>query len=429
MAVLSNTTVISTEIEKVDKKLPTFFEREGPFYAKIAKKKGIPVSNKSMRIPAEIRPHGSFGQYDPDGGSLGRGGGPLWKDMTIAVKHFRKVIEWTHLADIGTDSSEKAVVQVVQKALATAFDDYRKGLDNSAMTDGRGILGTITSVDTTGSVDTYTMNTDGFGAKLMVPGQKVGVVLFSTPNYTCRVGGTSAKIYNEIASIDYPNKLVKMGENITTATAGDWLVQENAIAGSGTTAPSSVYGVPYHHSDASTGTWLGMDRALYPEIRCNRVTASGALSLTHARLAINKIFDRVGQSATPKLEAWMHMCQRHAYENMAQDIMRIDKTASEEGVNLYFGNNLQLAGCPVNIHPSWDKTRIDFVDLNNWGRVEMEPVKFFEQEGRRLFEVHDTTDGGLTTYTQSIVIGSMNFFTYNPATCAYISGLTVMSGY
>jgi hypothetical protein len=430
MGVLNSASIISAQLEKVDKKLPLFFERKGPFYAQIGKKKGIVVSKKEMRIPAEMRPNGDFGQYDPDGGSFGRGGGPLWDDMTITVQHFKKVIEWTELADIGSDSSEKSVVQAVQRALSVAFDDFRKGLDAVAMTDGRGILGTITSVSTAGSVDTYTMTTDGFGAKLVVPGQKIMVVNFSSPTWTVRVGATSASKHIEVDSVDYANKTIKMKECVTSSGAGDYLVLAGAITSTGTTAPASVYGVPYHHSAASTGYWLGLDRATFPEIRCNNVDASsGSLALAHARLLVNRIMDRVGQGAVPQLQAWMHMCQKHAYEDMAQNIMQLNKAASSEGVNLYYGDNMQLAGAPVNIHPSWDKTRIDFVDLNNWGRVEMQPIKFHSQEGRRLFEVRDVTDGSVTTYTQSIVKGSMNFFTYNPATCGCISSLAVMSGY
>jgi hypothetical protein len=429
MGVLNNASVISAQIEKVDKKLPVFFDRKGPFYAELGKKTGIKVSNKEMRIPAEMRPNGSFGLYNPDGGSFGRGGGPVWDDMTITIKHFKKLIEWTELAEMGTDDSEKSVVKAVQDALSKAFDDFRKGLDSVVMTDGRGILATITSVSTAGSVDTYTLTTDGFGAKLVVPGQKIHVIGFSTPTWTKRVGATSASASLEIDSVDYVNKTFTLKECVTGSTAGDYIVLENAMAATGTTAPAATYGVPYFHSSASTGYYLGLDRATYPELRCNQVDASsGALSVAHARLLVNRIFDRKGEVAG-KLQAWMHMCQQHQYEDMAQNIMQINKAATAEGINLFFGNNMQLAGCPVKIHASWDKTRIDFVNLDSWGRVEMAPVRFHKSGSNTVFEVRDVTDGGLTTYLQSIVKASMNFLCYNPTECGYISGLATMTGY
>ena len=56
-----------------------------------------------------------------------------------------------------------------------------------------------------------------------------------------------------------------------------------------------LYGVPYHHSNASTGTWLGFSRSTTPEIRANRVNAGGqALTLPLPRLAMNKIGNRTG---------------------------------------------------------------------------------------------------------------------------------------
>ena len=51
------------------------------------------------------------------------------------------------------------------------------------------------------------------------------------------------------------------------------------IVTDGITAPASLpglFGVPYHHSNASTGTWLGFCRSITPEISANRVNAGGA---------------------------------------------------------------------------------------------------------------------------------------------------------
>jgi hypothetical protein len=75
-----------------------------------------------------------------------------------------------------------------------------------------------------------------------------------------------------------------------------------------------LFGLPYHHSNASTGTWLGFNRATTPEIRANRVNAAGGLALPFARLAINKIGDRIGMDTQIQVEAWMHPAQKQAYE-------------------------------------------------------------------------------------------------------------------
>ena len=71
-----------------------------------------------------------------------------------------------------------------------------------------------------------------------------------------------------------------------------------------------LYGVPYHHSNASTGTWLGFSRSITPEIRANRVNAGGqAMTLPLPRLAMNKIGNRVGIENNFNPTAWLHPAQ------------------------------------------------------------------------------------------------------------------------
>ena len=160
--------------------------------------------------------------------------------------------------------------------------------------------------------------------------------------------------------LDLQNKLVRMNGAATTPVVGDKLV----VSGLTGTPPVSLFGVPYHVSNASTGSWLGLDRALFPEIRANRVNANGTLlALSYARVALNKVGDRLGQDHGNRATAWMHPCQVQAYEELGQLVMSIEKTAGKQSLDLYFGegDNFKIAGTPIRKHYSWDKRRIDFL--------------------------------------------------------------------
>ena len=133
------------------------------------------------------------------------------------------------------------------------------------------------------------------------------------------------------------------------------------------------------------------------------------LTLPLPRLAINKIGNRVGIENSFNPTAWMHPCQKQAYEEIGQLVSIIQKTAKEEGLNMYFGNNMQLAGaaCQASLH--WDKTRIDFVVDEVWGRGEILPIGFYTTDGRKIFEIRGASGGVAAAEIFYMVVGMQTF--------------------
>lgn len=414
--------VLGLELETVRKKVPVVFDRDNKFYGYIGKKDAETVSNRDMRAPMKLRPGGKPGIYDPNGGDMGRGGGTYYDKATIGVVHFKHAIEVTMLSDMATDEKRKAVLSSFREEVADALSEFRRHLDAWCMTDGTGTLGTISAISVgggTGGGDRVTLGTDGFGAKLVRPGQNLNV--YSSTLATNRTAGAE----REVVLHDLANKQIDLkAPSVAGMIVGDKLV----ISGVTATPPVALFGIPYHHSNASTGTWLGFNRANFPEIRANRVNAGGALALAHPRLAINKIGDRIGiDEGNVKLAAWMHPCQAHQYEDMAQMVSVINKEAKEQGIDLYFNENMQMAGAPVKRSFSWDKTRIDFI-TDVFGRTEMKAIDFLSIGGKRIFEVRGASGGVVAAYIMYATC-SWNLFDENPAKGSYIDGLTVMSGY
>jgi len=286
------------------------------------------------------------------------------------------------------------------------------------MTSGNGQIGTISAVSNSGGFDTYTLATDGFGARLMRYGQKVNIY---QSNLSGLVHASGAE--TSITFMDPENKQIKVA-TVNGSAAGNVIL----LSGLSGASPTSLLGVPYHHSNASTGTWLGLDRALNPEIRASRVNAnSSPLSLPFPRLAINKLGDRVGIENGMKFQAWMHPCQVQAYEDLGQMATVINKQSKQEGLDLYF-DIAQLAGVPIKKSFSWDKKRIDFIVNDAWGRAEMKPAGFYEEGGRKVFEIRGAS-GGVAAASIFYIVASFNLFMKNPTQGVYIDNLAVPSGY
>lgn len=413
---LTEAQVRALELERVIPKIRQVYERDDKFYSTIEKKNVEKISNRQMRVPLDLRPGGRFQYFDPNGGDLGRGSAQQFDKAVLTAVFVSENIEYTKLVQWATDDDRKAVGNAVRKITATALDELRRQLDAQMMQSGNGVIGTISVVSTAAGVDTYTLGSDGFGARLVRFDQVVQV--YDSTLATLRGKGT-------ITKWDVENKSIDVTPAIAGAVATDVLVTD------GISSPASlpaIFGVPYHHSNASTGTWLGFDRSATPEIRSNRVNAnSAALTLPLPRLAINKIGNRTGIDNNFNPEAWTHPAQKQAYEEIGQLVSIIHKSAKEEGLDMYF-DNMQMAGAPVKVSYNWDKTRIDFIVKDVWGRGEILPIGFYTTDGRKIFEIRGASGGVATAEILYMVVGTQ-FFVGNPAATAYIDSLAVPSGY
>jgi len=409
--------VAALELEHVIPKVRVLFDRDDKFYANIKKRDVEKISHRQMRVPLELRPGGSFQYFNPDGGDLGRGGGPTFDKAVLNCVFLSENIEYTKLTQWATDDARKAIVNSVRRLTATALDEMRRQLDSQMMQVGDGVIGVVTTY----AAGVITLTTDGFGARLMRFGQTVSIW---DATLTTQRGG--AGFTTTITQWDVENK------TITVAPLVAGTVPTDKIVTAGLAAPASLpglFGVPYHHSNASAGTWLGFSRSTTPEIRANRVNAGGAgLTLPLPRLAINKIGNRVGIDNNFNPTAWLHPCQMQAYEEIGQLVSIIQKTTKEEGLNMYFGNNMQLAGASMKASYNWDKTRIDFIVDEVWGRGEILPIGFYTTDGRKIFEIRGASGGVAAAEIFYMVVG-MQTFVSNPAACSYIDTLAVPVGY
>ena len=260
--------VLGNELERTESKIGLVFEREGTFIQTILKRPATEVSARDMRVPLELRPGGKFGHFNPDGGGLGRGTGPKFDKGLVPIAYTKMGVEWTRKSDWATDSARKAILSTFRHLVATSMAEYRKHMDNLAMGDGTGVLGTITAVATAGGKDTYTFDDvtgDGFDIRLLRDAS-----FYSVYNSTL----TTRKPFSGLGAVagegpiefyDIGNKQVRFNATVAApAVPTDKIV----VSGLTATPPVSILGVLYHHSDASTGTWLGLDTGHYSVCTC-----------------------------------------------------------------------------------------------------------------------------------------------------------------
>jgi hypothetical protein len=259
---LTETQVLANELEKTQSKVPTLFDRDSLFYGNVEKRPVEKISARDMRVPLELRPGGRFGHFDPAGGDLGRGDGPSFDKALVNTVHLKHAVEWHKKAQWATDDARKAVVNTFRYLLAKSMAEFRRQVDSVLMTGGNGVVATVTSVATGGGKDTITCTTDGFGVRLLRFGQFVSIYQsnLSAARVITPSSGSLVGTACQIDLVDYANKQFRILGATTGIVAGDLVVLEG-LSGAN---PVSLLGVPYHHSNASTGTWLGLDRALTP---------------------------------------------------------------------------------------------------------------------------------------------------------------------
>ena len=417
-APLDNTQAVAVEIERVHKALKPLFERSGVTW-KLLQERGDAeiVSNRAVRIPLELAPPGNFRQVDFNGGDLGRGGGTQYIFGTANAYSLVVALETTKLAEIGTNSSQKAIADVVRKDMKNGVKELRWGLDALVQGSGTGQLAILSSGAGT---TTWTL---GSNFKTLLLHRGLRVQLYDT-TFTTQRSGVST-----IAAVNFTAGTVTVDVNPVGATNGDIVVIEGLSGAS----PTTINGLPSFQSDATTGTTLGLTRSLYPEIQAQRYNANGAfLTPTFVRLALNKLrIKRDDDESMQKLVAHTNVHQVDAYEQnaMLASVIYKDPTANQKA-DLFFKME-NIAGVPIKTNIKADPTRIDFLELSRWFRVVVMDIDFYRDPGGgsdTVFPLYGASGGRAASSIW--YMGTMqNVLSEDPGFGTYLDNLQKPAGY
>ena len=417
MAQMQNAQTVALQLEKVRDKIPLLYERDDVLLTMIQQRGDVEkVSSRNMRLPLQLVPGGKAGSYNADGGDLGRGSGTTYDVAQVSPIFFRFAVEISKLVEYASNAREKAIENAAKREVANGMKQFRAFLDKVIQTGGNGVLGTISSVSGT----TLTMTVPS-GAALVYVGQTIQVydTTLTTNRGSCNVTAADP-ISAQTITVD----------SLPAGTVATDVIVHDGLSGA---QPVSLYGVPYHQNNATTGTWLNLNRATYPQqLQTPRVNAgNSALVPGYVRLAINKVRKALGIGALGKLVAYTSVEQEHAWENLGITISQVIKENPSGGANdldLLFSGRKTMSGVPIKSSINANQTRVDFLDLAHWGRAVMKDIDFFEIGGQTVFPIYGTS-GGISAAFIFYFDTGFQVYSDSPRSGAYIDMLARPSGY
>jgi hypothetical protein len=422
MPAQANANVVALQLEKVRDKVPLLYERDDILLTMIQQRGDVEkVSSRNMRLPLQVNPGGKAGSYNADGGDLGRGSGTAYDVAQVSPIFFRFAIEITKLVEYATTGRERAIENAAKREVANGMKQFRAFLDKLMQTAGNGVLGTISSIAST----TFTMTVPN-GAALVYPGQTIQI--YDTTLTTNR--NVAAGVTTTVLTADPVTTQQITVDNVPTGTVATDVIVHDGLTGA---QPVSLFGIKYHQNNATTGTWLNLNRATYPiQLQTPRVNAgNAALTPSNVRLAINKVRKSLGINHVAKLIAYMAVEQEHAWENLGITVSQIIKEGGESSGNdldLLFSGRKTMSGVPIKSSVNADQTRVDFLDLAHWGRAVLKDIDFYEVNGNTVFPIYGASGGIAASYIFYFDT-AFQVWDDSPRTGAFIDTLARPSGY
>ena len=417
MAQMQNSQSVALQLEKVRDKLPLLYERDDILLTMIQQRGDVErVSSRNMRLPLQIRPGGKAGLANMDGGDLGRGSGTVYDVAQVTPVFFRHAVEITKLVEYASNAPEKAIENAAKREVKNAMAQFRAFLDKVMQTNGNGVLGTISSI-------AFDHVHDGQAARLrprLLQPDDSG--LRSNAHHESRLVQRHRR--RSIRQHDYRWTRFPAG-----TTANDVIVHDGLTGAQ----PVSLFGMLYHQSNATTGTWLNLNRATYPvELATPRVNGNNStLTPGAVRLAINKVRKALGTNQVSKLIAYTSLEQEHQWEQLGVTISQIIKEGAggrASDLDLLFTGEKSMAGVPIKSSINANQSRVDFLDLSHWGRAVMQDIDFYDVGGQTVFPIYGASGGLASAYIFYFVTG-FQVWNESPRSGAFIDNLAIPTGY
>lgn len=423
MSQQTNAQVAALQLEKVRDKIPVLYERGDELMQMIGIRGDVEiVSSRNMRLPLQVNPGGDAGTFNPDGGDMGDGSAESYDFAQVTPVYKKMGFAYTFLSNYATDSREKAIANAMNRRVAEGMKQFRSYLDKVMQTNGNGVLGTISAINGT----TLTMVVP-YGAQLVYNNQPIQ---FYDATLTINRTVTSGVKTRVLAADPVTAQTIAVDQVPAGLIVGDVIVSDGLIGAN----PVDLFGIKYHQSNATTGTWLNLNRASYPvQLATPRVNGNnGALVPMQPRLAINKVRKALGLDKVGKLIAYTAVEQEHAWEQLAVTVQIIDRGnegSAKDEVDMLFPGKKTMAGYPIKAGQNADQTRIDFLDLSHWGRAVIKNIGFTEgANGKTYFQKYGAS-GGIAAAILFYYEYDFQIWNDSPRSGSFIDSLSRPAGY
>lgn len=414
MPIGSNSQAIGAQVEAIRPKLENLALDASVFWKRINARTDItPVSTRPTRVPFLPIDGGAFRVGNFDGPSLGLGSGPGEVPGYLSCVGFLEAMQYTALADWGTDEEAKSVqnyVALTHEKLATTFGGY---MDAALQGPGDNSLGTVVSTVAGGIVVTQ--------ANLFQNNQFVD---FGT-------AGVTIALNVQIDTVDIQNNTIWL---VNAVPAGVVAGVTAYIQGSSQQPNAGLAGLRAYNVAGNLGSFMGIMRSTYPGMFSTPNVNLNGRALTPATVRAvqsNQMLalgpDRIENSEdvahcnVDMLNAW-----ENAGINVTQNVYQQIKGDRSEDM-LKKRSPDAIAGRPVLLNVRAATGIIDFVCLKEWWRIETRPADLYDVGGQTVFPAYGA-DGGVASSMLVYMVWLGQVGTSQPRMNAYLNNAAIPAG-
>jgi hypothetical protein len=450
--------VYGAAIEKVSNKLQKYFEQTDQIAGLIKKTSEVEtIGRRLFRFAAMQFMGGSYQKFNPNSGSMGSGTGMKLGSFTSGYIPTTYVVEISEDTIETTNKPGQSVVNVFAKQLSGAMDEIKAMDDIGFHGDGTAKLtnpASATSTWTGGTTYTFANTTDTIGVGKLREGMSVSVWIYSGASVV------DTKYSAQIDHIDYNNKVVYLNATVSgaagnTSGTGDLLAFAEAEASvlaaplasfssswPGTPSTAGVltgdsfrHGYLYANDSTTTNYFLGTIKSANTQLIPATFAASSSLTFAMGQLLLDGLLQRRDPEIINGLIGIANFAQKAAYTALQVNVMNIYRDAGKPAGNTDLqptGNDytttFDFCGIKTYLSKRQHKDRLDFINPATWGRAQLYDTKFHEVGGKKIFESRNSS-GALIGAQHFIVKQAYDFVPFDPGSGAYLSALSVPSGY
>jgi len=391
------------------------------------------INGLDFRAPFELAPPGNFGAFNPEGGPLGLGVGFSISEFYQTFFSTRMAFQLTWQAIKGTATSEQSVLNAWQRTMEEGTPNMARyenaSWHNLGGGDGQFAVATAYTGDGTGG--TYTLDPD-VGARLIIPNQRFEIINGAT--YKTSPVSPDSLPYVLPGTVNYSARQVQISCP-TTLTAGNVPAAGDVLYFGGATpsgTPTWAQGLRYVNTTATSGTYLGVNRATYPVVNSSVISSGGTLTPQMVFALRNLIRVKTGTSGKLPVIGLASLHQLAIMSQTVQAMQTFYRSAvtqdqidplpavTVEGGVIYGGlthyeDLLQSA------------TRIDYCDPSDWGRVYLDDkpgADFYKNPGSgEMFFPLYAANNGPAAAVLFYLISTLNYFNINPEKSGLIVNL------
>ena len=374
------------------------------------------VSNRPIRAPLAVSPGGKFRQFEPDGGDMQLGSGPLQTFGTLSCVYFLQATQYTARAEWTTDSDEKAIkdyVAFTEEEAVKSFVGYMDAIVSNG--DGSNLLDTV--VSTSGTNGLVVNN-----ANLFQDNQDIDVY---TPNLAAYVGTVT------VAFQDIGNNTIWLTGPFPGGTTTGYLL---LVSGSAGVANSGIFGLKYYHAGTNTGSFMNIQRSAFPgRFNTPTIAVNGPLTPAIARAIEAQVELAMGIDKADESEVVIHcnVDMRAAWEANAFLVQRViqNEVKGDTSVDMLKRRApTEMGGRPMLINERALPGRLDILSLKNWFRIESHPFDQYEVGGQTIFPAYGIS-GGLAASMISYYVTGCQIGMDQPRLDASLTSVTVPKNY